>query len=284
MKLGSVEHKELFCRSFLDSHLKYEPETLPWPDLDPVSLEKLRSIPFWRQALLTEEGAGVMVDAFSQTIDDPLLKEAIALQAKEEARHGRLMAYLIKHYGIEIKEPEPPVIPKYPQKEFTDFGFEECLDSFFAFGMFGIAHQVQYLPESIFEIFDPILDEEARHIVFFVNWVTYLQIQSGRGFAPLRGLNSFYHYSKAIWKLVAVFGDTEQEEKAFTATGANNFMDNLTAELFFHTCIEENAKRMNKFEPELLRPQLLPILCQMAYGCLKLLPKKSTTTTLQQQS
>jgi hypothetical protein len=38
MKIGSEAHKELFCRSFMESHQKYEPEQLPWPDLDDASL------------------------------------------------------------------------------------------------------------------------------------------------------------------------------------------------------------------------------------------------------
>ncbi len=60
MKLGSEQHKELFCRSFIESHLDYEPEQLPWPELDSVALERLRGIPFWKEALITEREAGLM--------------------------------------------------------------------------------------------------------------------------------------------------------------------------------------------------------------------------------
>lgn len=34
MRIGSQEHKELFCRWFMDTHNVYEPVDLPWPDLD----------------------------------------------------------------------------------------------------------------------------------------------------------------------------------------------------------------------------------------------------------
>lgn len=274
MQLGTEEHKQLFCQSFLDTHLDYQPENLPWPELDEVSLTKLRQIPFWEQALFTERSAGVMVSQFAETISDPLLRQAIALQGREETRHGRLIEFLIQHYQIEVKEPElNPPSPQI-QAEFIDFGYEECLDSFFAFGMFGIAHQANYLPEAIFEIFDPILDEEARHIVFFVNWITYWQIQQGRGLTPLRGFHSLWHYGKAIWKLGEVFGDsTREDEKAFTATGATSFMDDLTPKLFLSTCLNENSKRMSRFEPELLQPMLMPRISLFALRFLKLLPR-----------
>jgi hypothetical protein len=275
MKLGSEAHKQLFCKSFRETHLNYEPETLPWPELDDVSLARLREIPFWQQALLTEKSAGVMVSQFAETIEDSTLRSAIALQGKEEHRHGRLIEFLIKHYQIEVNEPEilPPSRPI--ETEFTDFGYEECLDSFFAFGMFGIAHQANYLPEPIFRIFDPILDEEARHIVFFVNWITYLQIQRGKGLTPLRGFHALWHYSKALWKLGEIFGDSGQnDEKAFIATGASSFMDNLTPELFLATCLGENSKRMSRFDPELLQPMLMPRISLFALRFLKLLPQK----------
>lgn len=275
MKLGSEAHKQLFCQSFIDSYLDYQPETLPWPELDEISLAKLRQIPFWSQALMTEKSAGVMVSKFAQTIKDPLLRKAISLQGYEETRHGKLIEFLIKRYQINIPEPELIQPSSHIQAEFIDFGYEECLDSFFAFGMFGIARQANYLPEAIFNIFDPLLDEEARHIVFFVNWITYLQIQQGRGLNVLRGFHSFWHYSKAIWKLAAVFGSSNNsDEKAFTATGATNFMDDLTPELFFSTCLTENSKRMSRFSSELLQPNLMANFSSVCLNFLKLIPSK----------
>jgi hypothetical protein len=282
MRLGSEDHKLLFCRSFLDSYLDYEPENLPWPNLKGQDLEKLRSIPFWREALVTEQGAGAMVTAFAQTQTDPWLRQAIALQGQEEQRHARLVAFLIEHYGIEIPPvPETPV-PAQVETAFIDFGFEECLDSFFAFGMFGIARQAQYLPEAMFQIFDPILDEEARHIVFFINWLTYLQCQQGR---PnwLRGMNSLWHYGRALNNLANTFGGaaTAEESTSFTVTEARHFMDDLTPELFFEVCLRENHQRMARFAPQLLQPRLLPRLSQMALSVLRRFKKRPALTVAQ---
>jgi hypothetical protein len=275
LQLGSPQHKDLFCRSFIDSYLDYEPKDLPWPELDAISLDRLKGIPFWREALLTEQEAGVMVTAFAQTIDDPLIQEAIALQAFEESRHARLIDVLIDRYQIEISRPPYPTVPDDILTAFIDFGFAECLDSFFAFGMFGIARQANYLPESVFAIFEPILDEEARHIVFFVNWVTYLQLQKGRP-NLLRGGHALWHYGRAIKKLMDAFGNTGDDKDGvpFTATEATHFMDDLTPELFFSVCLAENARRMQKFDPQLLQPMLFPRLSQVALSCLRLLPKR----------
>lgn len=275
MRLGSEPHKQLFCRRFIESHLHYEPETLPWPDLDSVALERIRGIPFWREALATEREAGVMVSAFAETVQDPMIREAIALQGIEEHRHGRLLEFLIRHYDIPIVEPSPVILPENLDTAFLDFGYGECLDSFFAFGMFGIARQARYMPDALFAIFDPILHEEARHIVFFINWATYEQIKQGHS-APIRGLNALWHYGRSIRNLIQAFsgGDNNQESQPFTASEAAHFMDDLTPEFFLSVALRENAQRMGAFDPQLLRPRLSERLSGIALRMLTLLPRR----------
>jgi hypothetical protein len=279
MKIGSEDHKQLFCQSFMDSHLTYEPEKLPWPDLDDTSLERLRGIPFWDEALRTEREAGVMVSAFAKTVNDPMIRAAIALQGREEARHGRLLEYMINRYGIQVADRPAPVVPDKVEQAFVDFGFGECLDSFFAFGMFGLARQARYMPEPFFTIFDSIVQEEARHIVFFVNWITYLQIQQGRS-GILRSAHALWHYGRAIHHLAQAFGSAaDGSGEGFTATGAKTFMDDLTLPQFLEVTLHENAQRMSAFDDRLLQPMLLPRLSAIALRVLRLLPRRSVTPT-----
>jgi hypothetical protein len=77
MKIGSDEHKQRFCREFIASHCRFDPEALAWPDLDAASLERLRAIPFWQEVLYTERRAGAIVAAYAATITDPLVHEAV---------------------------------------------------------------------------------------------------------------------------------------------------------------------------------------------------------------
>lgn len=275
MKIGSDAHKALFCQSFMDSYQDYEPEKLPWPTLDEAALARLRGIPFWREALRVERQAGVMVSAFAETVSDPMIREAIALQAKEETRHGRLLEFLIKHYDVKLAEPPAPTVPDNIEREFIDFGFGECLDSYFAFGMFDLARQTNYFPKALFTIFDPILNEEARHIVFFTNWISYMQVQQGRGILPLRGTYAGWHYGRAILHLAQVFSNSgDGSGEVFTATGAGTFTDNLTLERVLAVCVQENTKRMSQFDDRLLQPRLLPRLSSIALRTLRLLPKR----------
>jgi len=285
MKIGSEEHKDLFCRSLMTSHRLYEPEQLPWPDLDGQALARLRSIPFWEEALNTELSAGAKVNSFTETITDPLIREAIALQGLEEARHGRLFRFLIARYGVEISGRPPAALPQNIESGFIQFGYGECLDSFLGFGMFKIARQANFLPEPLFEIFDILLQEEARHVVFFVNWVAYNQANQGRGVRPLRAMTSLWHYGQAVKGLFKLASNTtENVSNDFSATDASELMDDFSLEQYLTDCLQENTRRMNEFDSRLLQPRFLPTLASFALFTFRLLPKRQNTSIQSQKN
>jgi hypothetical protein len=64
IKAGSEAHKELFCRQFIDTHEVFDPEALPWPELDDAALARLRGVPFWQEVYHSERRAGAIIDAF----------------------------------------------------------------------------------------------------------------------------------------------------------------------------------------------------------------------------
>jgi len=284
MKIGSEEHKALFCQSLLESHVQYEPGNLPWPELDGTTLERLRGIPFWDEALYTERKAGVMLQTYADTVDDPLIREAIALQAQEEARHGRVIEYMIRYYDIQVPErPEKP-LPANLEPAFIKFGYGECFDSFFAFGLFGIARQAGFIPDALFTIFDRLVEEEARHMVFFVNWIAYKQVQEGQGL--FRPFNSLRQYTGAMLRRLDNLkgmtrkGKKSTHKKGFTAAGAKSIQVDLSLDTFLDTCLQENEKRMSHYDSRLLRPDFLPAVTGVALHAVKLFPKKKQTTVV----
>jgi len=77
MRVGSLEHRDLLCWTFLDTHTAFEPESLAWPKLEPKHIALLRSFPFWAFALSLEQEAGRMITVFAETIDDPLVRNSL---------------------------------------------------------------------------------------------------------------------------------------------------------------------------------------------------------------
>jgi hypothetical protein len=272
MKIGSEEHKQRFCNAFIASHRQFDPESLAWPDLDAAALERLRSIPFWQEVLYTERRAGAIVAAYGATIGDPLVREAVVLQGFEEARHAELLRLMIGRYGVTVEERSPDPPKGNLRRAFADFGYGECLDAFLGFGVFKIARRAGFLPEALFEIFDTLMHEETRHIVFFINWMAWQQVVAGRGTSLLRNATAAHYYSRAIGRLVATVwrGRGANDGKDFSATQASVFLDGFTLRGFVEECCAEHARRMAEFDRELLQPRFLPKVAGVVLAALPL--------------
>jgi hypothetical protein len=272
MKIGSDAHKDFFCKHFMQTYQEYDPKTLPWPDLDEAALQRLRAVPFWQEVFYTERRAGAIVKAFAETVTDPLLKEAIVLQGAEEARHAELIRVMIGRYGIDAEETPLEALPFDIETAFKDFGFGECVDSFLGFGVFKIARQSGFLPESLFQLFDVLMYEETRHIVFFVNWMAFNQTKRGMVARSLLPLVSLRYYFRAFGRMAGVArrGAEKNDGREFTATQAGVFLDGFTFRRFLEDCYSENRRRLSDFGPEMLRPSFLPQLAETALGAMRL--------------
>lgn len=272
MKIGSEAHKHIFCRHFMETYQEYDPKTLPWPDLDEAALARLRSVPFWQEVFYTERRAGAIVKAFTGTVDDPVLKEAIALQGAEEARHAELIRVMIERYGIDAKELPMEQLPSDIETAFKDFGFGECVDSFLGFGVFKIARQSGFLPEGMFAIFERLMYEETRHIVFFINWMAYHQARRGFAARVILPFVSLRYYMRAFKRMAGVArrGAEMNDGREFAATQASVFLDGFTFRRFLEDCYAENRRRMAVFDEEMLRPSFLPQLAETALAALRL--------------
>jgi len=272
MKIGSQQHRDTFCRHFLQTYTAYDPRTLPWPELDAAALERLKSVPFWEEVFYTERRAGAIVKAFTETVSDPVLREAIELQGFEEARHAELIRVMIEKYGIDAAERPLEDVSDNVETRFKDFGFGECMDSFLGFGVFKIAMQSQFLPKEMFTIFETLMYEETRHIVFFVNWMAYVQARKGLVARALLPLTSFRYYMRALGRLIGTArrGAELNDGKEFSATQASVFLDGFTFRRFLEDCYSENRRRMDSFDADLLRPSFLPQLAETALGAMRL--------------
>ncbi len=273
IRVGSDAHRELFCRQFIDSYTDYDPATLPWPTLSDADLARLSSVPFWQEVLHTERRAGLIVRAFAETVDEPLVRSAIDLQGREETRHADLLREMVRRYQIVVTELPLEPIAGDVELAFKDFGFGECLDSFLGFGAFKLARQSAFLPESMLSIFETLMYEETRHIVFFVNWMAWHAARQGQGAALRRALTSLRFYYRALRRMLGVVrrGRELGDGRDFSATQANLFLQDFTFRKFLADCYAENNRRMGHFDADLLRPSFMPALAGIALSSLRVL-------------
>lgn len=269
MKPGTPEHRDLFCRTFIDTHVAFEPEALPWPELDDRLLDRLRAFPIWSYARTIEHRAGRMVSGFAQTIADPVIREALAVQGVEEARHGRLMAHVTERYGIDAPLLALPDLPA-ERDAFLTFGFGECMDSVIGFGAFSLSRRKQLFPDSLLDIFENVLWEEARHIVFFINWWRYERAQSGAdGFIP-RTLEALRFHGKSL----AGSAEGAANVPNVDLSTVRGLLGDISPAQFLEAALAENRRWMERFDRRLLRPGLVPLAATLLLVGLRMLPPR----------
>jgi len=266
LRRGSEAHKALFCRTLLDTHNPYKPAVIDWPQLESDARLRLVSLPIWDIAVQTEGRARLNVASYAALIHDPLLRQAVELNAFEEGRHKRVLANMVAAYGIALApEPEYPA-PRDPEWAFMLTGYSECIDSFFAFGLFESARRSGFFPPELVDTFEPVMQEEARHILFFVNWAAWHRRTMPLWRRPWFELKVLGIWAVLVWERMRLARDVGHgvQDNNFTLSGATSVSADISAAELIGLCLAENERRMSVYDERLLRPTAVPALARLA--------------------
>ncbi|MBB3104718.1 ferritin-like domain-containing protein [Azomonas macrocytogenes] len=267
IEIGSEAHKRLFCRMLLDTHNPYKPAVIVWPELDPAALQRITSLPIWDIAVQTEGRAQLRVAAYTDRVNDPLLREAMTMDGGEEARHKVVLSKLVEFYGIPLA-PEPAYhIPKDPEWGWLVTGYSECIDSFFGFGLFESAKRTGYFPEELVETFEPVMQEETRHILFFANWIAWYRRQLPWWRRAAFELKVVRVWAYLIWERIGIArgldGNGEMQDANFALTGTKQIGLDLKLSELLDLCLVEDERRAAGYDKRLLRPTFMPRLARL---------------------
>jgi hypothetical protein len=272
--LGSEAHKQAFCRMLIETHNPYRPSIVDWPALEPEARDRLVNLPIWDIAMQTEGNASLRVLTYAETVADPLVREAIEIDGFEETRHKLVLSNLVAAYGIRLA-PEPEYRPpRHPEWAFLLAGFSECVDTFFAFGLFELARRSGFFPPALVDTFEPVVQEEGRHILFFVNWMAWRRrnLSLWRRMAFEAKIASAWIF--LIWERIGVargLGGTgakasaQPQDNNFVFTGSKAIgTGDISAAAVIDVCLGEHERRFAGYDPRLLRPTLMPGLMRLA--------------------
>lgn len=267
IRIGSHEHLKMFCDMLLETHNPYKPAVIDWPRLSAEALERVTSLPIWDIAVQKEGSASISVETFAKTVKDPLLQRALEMDGDEELRHKAVLSKLVEAYGITLApEPEYPP-PKDPEWGWMAIGYGECIDSFFAFGLFEVARRSGYFPIELIETFEPVIQEEGRHILFFVNWAAWYRRNLPWWRRPWFVLKTAAVWVFLIWERVGlakgIDAGAAAQDSNFTVHGTGAVGDQLNLAQMIDLCLEENERRMAGYDSRLLRPRIVPFMARI---------------------
>lgn len=268
---GSDVHKREVCRMFRETFNPYRPSAIDWPKLTPQELHGVTSLPIWDIAVQTEGKARLRFAAYANSMADPEMRAAIMLNAWEENRHKEVLSKLVEAYGIPLAEEPPYEHPRDLEWAYLVTGYSECIDSFFAFGLFELARQSGLFPMALVETFEPVVQEECRHILLFANWLAW-----HRANLPWWRRLRFEVRVAAVWIFIArerigLARTIDAEDKRgrhdsnFTITSAKAVSPvEIKIGDLMTLCLRENDRRFAGYDRRLARPATVPWLVNLA--------------------
>ncbi len=264
LKPGTGQFRDAFCALLLETFNPYKPAIIEWPVLQPDELARLTALPFWDTAVAIEGRASLRMRAHAEALKDRLIGKALALNADEESRHKVVLHNMLEFYRIQLGQEPVYRAPTDTEFGFLRTGFGECINSFFAFGLFDLARSSRFFPPPLVEAFEPIIQEEARHIMFFANYVAHRR-------ATLRGVRYLAFQAKCAIAVAEQFlsrlsmavkarSSRKKVKSNFLTKGVSAVAAPTSPLDFFALCLRENDRRMGGYEPRLLRPMMMPSL------------------------
>jgi hypothetical protein len=269
VRIGSQAHKALVCRMFQETFNPYKPSIIDWPKLSDDARDRLVNLPIWDIAVQTEGKARLRMASYAERTPDTEWREAIGLNAWEEGRHKEVLSNLVQAYGI-VLAPEPAYLkPKDTDWAYLVTGFSECIDSFFAFGLFEVAKRSGFFPADLVDTFEPVIQEEARHILLFANWLAWQRRNLALWRRPWFELRVLAVWAFLGWERIGIargMDDKEapKQDNNFTLTGSKAVSDaDLSPAALMAVCLEENDRRFAGYDQRLLRPTTTPFLARI---------------------
>ena len=269
---GTAAHAAATWCMFRETFNPYKPTIIDWPKLDEAARERLIGLPIWDIAVQTEGKARSRMLAYARSLAPGPWRSAVELNGWEEGRHKVVLSNLVAAYGITLAEEPPYPEPRDAEWAYLVTGFSECIDSFFAFGLFALARQSGFFPDRLVDTFEPVMQEECRHILLFANWLA----------AHRAGLP----WWRRVWfelRVAAVWGFLIREriglaratkgggqDNNFTVTGSRSVSNaEVGARELMALCLAENDRRFAHYDARLRRPTTMPALVRFALRCMR---------------
>lgn len=279
---GSDAHRQASCQMFRDTFNPYRPAVLDWPVLAPAVRDRIVSLPIWDIAVQTEGKARLRMAAYAATLREPDMRDALALNAWEEHRHKEVLARMVGAYGIALAPEPPPAMPTDPEWAYLVTGYSECIDSFFAFGLFELARRSGLFPQALADTFEPVMQEECRHILLFANWAGWHRARLSLWRRARFECKVAAVWAFLVWERIGLARTVDAgpastaQDHNFTLHGAQSVSgDGVDLPALLALCLAENARRFAGYDARLLRPVTVPRLVRVGLRLLRPFARRS---------
>ncbi len=123
--------------------------------------------------------------------------------------------------------------------------------------LFKAAKDTGYFPPELVQTFDPVVNEEARHILFFVNWVAWHRRNMPLWRRPYFELKVLAVWLFLVYERMGIASDVSngQQDNNFTVNGAEALGSDINVGELIALCVAENDRRLKPYDNRLKRPR-----------------------------
>jgi hypothetical protein len=172
-------------------------------------------------------------------------------------------------------EPEPEYLrPRDPEWAFMVTGYSECIDSFFAFGLFALAKRSGFFPGAGRHLRAGHPGRRPPH--HLLRELGGLALAQHALVAPAAVLRQGHRrLGILIWERIQTARDVgKAQDNNFTVTGSQQIGVDVDVATLMDVCLAENDRRLSGYDARLLQPRIVPRLVRLARRTF-LKPKRS---------
>jgi hypothetical protein len=124
----------------------------------------------------------------------------------------------------------------------------------------------RFFARELVETFELVIQEEGRHILFFVNWAAWHSRNLPWWRELWFALRRLGVWAFLIWESLSLARDVNRDtqDNNFTLTGANQVGVDVRPPELLDICLAANSRRLIVYDARLLRPRLVPALVRFA--------------------
>jgi hypothetical protein len=137
--------------------------------------------------------------------------------------------------------------------------------------LFELARRSGFFPPELVATFEPVMQDECRHILLFANWAAWHRARLPWWRRVLFEIRVTAVWAFLGWERMGIArtmdaeGKEARQDHNFTVTGADSVsaQDISVADLL-RLCLQENDRRFSGYDPRLLRPKTMPRVVRLA--------------------
>lgn len=232
--------------------------TLTFPALDELTQKRLAELQFWPSIYGQLHRASVIAQSLSQSAQGSLLQGAITQLAQDNLAIAAAVKTFCQERHLTDSNFTKTSVSSPSKSDFKAICHQNNMGLLWMSGLYELAIQEDYLQADILAILDQILMLQARHILFFLNWLAFESHVKQKPEYELKGLLSFLPLKGLWFETFKKLNRSEYDDTLpIDPDESDYFLGKYGYSDFVQACESNYLARFTGYDERLVQPRTL---------------------------